>query len=136
MQIRPCSGRAKGNSTSLPLISSKCPGPRSMRRNSSAVINGPCVDMLRPPLRPQLDGPRHRLQLYDRPDLRLHQVLATVLEQDVVPREDLAGRALALAEEVDVDPHVLGHRPPEIGLEMLAPSIESCPSPPGLLEHG
>src|SRR3954463_7695611 len=82
------------------------------------------------------NGPGHRFELDDGAVLLLGQVLAPLLDVDVVPGEDLVDRPLPLAVEGDVDAEVLEGLPPELGIEVFGPGVEPGPASPGLLEPG
>src|SRR3954463_2809165 len=80
------------------------------------------------------NGPGHRFELDDRAVLLLGQVLAPLLDVDVVPGEDLVDGALPFAVERHVDAEILEGAPPEPGVEVLGPGVKLGPPSPGLLE--
>src|SRR5689334_8369189 len=99
-------------------------------RGSSRFPSPPC----RFPFRS--DRPGHRLELDDRAVLLLGQVLAPLLDVDVVPGEHLVDGALPLAVERHVDAEVLEGAPPELGVVVFGPGVELGPPAPRLLEPG
>src|SRR5688500_9458647 len=63
----------------------------------------------------------HDVELDQAPLLFLLQVRPALLDVDVVPRQQLGDRPLAVDVEVQVHPEVLDGLPPQVGLEALLP---------------
>src|SRR5690242_14468681 len=57
----------------------------------------------------------HHLQLHQAPLLLLLQVLPALLHVDVVPRQQLRHRPVAVDVEVEIDADVAGRLPPQFG---------------------
>src|SRR5262245_6168558 len=77
----------------------------------------------------------HHLQLEQAARLLLFEILAALLDVDVVPRQKLRQRSVALRVPRHVDAQVGERLPPELRLEALAPAVESGAAPPGLLQR-
>src|SRR5262249_705215 len=84
---------------------------------------------------PELRRFRHHLELQQTAVLLLLEVLAALLDVDVVPRQHLVHRPGALRVERGVDAEVGEGLPPDFGLEAFGPAVEAAAAPPGFLER-
>src|SRR5579884_2347178 len=76
----------------------------------------------------------HRLELDDAARLLLLQVLAPLLDVNVVPGQQLAHRPVALRVPGHVDAQVGEGLPPHLRPEALAPAVHATAAPPRLLQ--
>src|SRR5262245_9741796 len=131
--------------TTCPRTSSNRPSPRSEAMNSSAVISLGWATVDKVPL-PQFsirnresqgsDRPGHGFGLHQRAILLLGQVVAAVLDPEMVPGEDFLDGPRAVAVERDVDAELGERVPPKLGVEVLGPGVQPRAAAPGGLQRG